>query len=156
MGWRSRCFCFLMCLFFFTQCLFFSNIRRLIKAQTSSFHFLTGGIIPGGFASTGGCSSERGEGICTRLRQRCGSPLPVSATSLGGAPCPAQVWCNLHSSYDNKLVEMSIRKDQNFYFFLLVVFYLVSQQGVRILISEWLKLIGGALGGLILAYKITS
>lgn len=58
----------------------------------STYYSVTGGSIPGGFAGTSGRNSKWGEVICTRLRQRCGSPLSVSAASPGRAPCPAQVW----------------------------------------------------------------
>lgn len=52
---------------------------------------LAGGHIPGDFADTGGSDSERSKSVCTRLRQRRGGSLPVSAAQVGGAPPPTQV-----------------------------------------------------------------
>lgn len=67
-----------------------------LKLNLSFLLSVTGGSIPRCFADTSGRSCERGEGVCTELRQCCGSPLRVSAASSGGTPCSTQVWHNKH------------------------------------------------------------
>ena len=85
--WRSHCRRWIFPLRVFIHSVSLQTILGPIIFSSSP----SGGRFPGGFAGTGGGDSQWGEGVCTRLRQRCGISLPVPDASSGGAPCPTQV-----------------------------------------------------------------